>query len=155
MIKKIATFVGSIFLSLAAGGIGSLATIPNIPSWYAQLEKPLLNPPNWVFGPVWTILYVLMGIALALIILSPASNKKPAYFWFGAQLVFNTLWSVVFFGLHQPWPAVIVIVALLASIVMTAKEFRRIVPVTFWLFAPYLAWVCFATYLNVGVAFLN
>ncbi len=155
MLKKISIFAGSIFLSLAAGGIGSLATIPNIPSWYAGLDKPPLLPPNEVFGLMWTFLYVLMGVALALVILQKANDKKSAYIWFGVQLVLNTLWSVVFFGLHQPWLAVIIILALIVSIVMTIRHFRRLVSATFWLLIPYLAWVCFATYLNAGVAVLN
>lgn len=155
MRRKISIFAGSILLSFAAGGIGSLATIPNIPTWYAGLDKPPLLPPNWVFGPVWTMLYLLMGIALALVILKTADTKKPAYIWFGVQLTLNTLWSVVFFGLHLLWPAAVIILALLGAISMTAIKFRRVAPATFWLFMPYLAWVCFATYLNVGVAVLN
>lgn len=155
MLKKIAVFTGSIILSLAAGGIGSLATIPNIPSWYAGLDKPPLLPPNEVFGPMWTFLYILIGIALALVIIRKASDKKQAYIWFSVQLALNTLWSVVFFGLHQPWIAAVIIVALIGSIIMTALKFRKIAPMTFWMLAPYLAWVCFATYLNIGVAILN
>lgn len=92
MIKKIMVFALSIALSFTAGAIGSLATIPNIPSWYAALEKPLLNPPNWVFGPVWSVLYIVIGVALALIILESGKRvKKKAYSWFGLQLVLNTL----------------------------------------------------------------
>ncbi|HMQ09226.1 MAG TPA: tryptophan-rich sensory protein [Candidatus Nanoperiomorbaceae bacterium] len=155
MSKKISIFAFSIFVSLIAGGIGSIATIPNIPSWYAQLDKPPLLPPNELFGPVWTALYILIGIALGLIILHKANNKKGAYWWFGVQLALNTLWSVVFFGLHQPWAAAVTIVALIVSIVVTMKKFHKLVPATLWLFLPYLAWVCFATYLNVGVAVLN
>ena len=155
MIKKIAIFVGSILLSLAAGGVGSLATIPNIPSWYAGLDKPPLLPPNEVFGPTWAVLYLLMGIALALIILHKADGKKSAYLWFGVQLVLNASWSIVFFGLHQPWLAIVIIVALIGSIIMTGFTFRKFVPAAAWLLVPYLAWVCFATYLNLGVALLN
>jgi translocator protein len=155
MLKKIAIFASSILLSLTAGGIGSLATIPNIPSWYAGLNKPPFLPPNEIFGPMWTFLYILIGIALALVVLHKAKDKKSAYTWFGVQLVLNTLWSVVFFGLHQPWLAVVIIVALIISIVMTIRHFRRLVPATLWLLIPYLAWVCFATYLNTGVAILN
>ena len=156
MVKKILVFIGAILSSLAAGGIGSLATVPNIPTWYEHLDKPALIPPNGVFGPVWTILYVLMGIALALVILDKTSeSKKQAYVWFGVQLALNTLWSIVFFGLHQPWLAFIVIIALIASIIMTMRAFHKIRPLTMWLLVPYLAWVCFATYLNVGVALLN
>ena len=149
-------FVLSITASFAAGAIGSLATISNIPSWYAALEKPALNPPNWVFGPVWSTLYLLMGIALALIILRASKrSKKKAYIWFGTQLVLNTLWSLVFFGLHSPWLGVIVIVALIASILLTIREFYHINKYSAWLLVPYLTWVCFATYLTVGVALLN
>ncbi len=155
MSKKISIFAFSIFVSLIAGGIGSIATIPNIPSWYAQLDKPPLLPPNELFGPVWTLLYILMGIALALIILHKASNKKQAYTWFGVQLTLNTLWSIVFFGLHQQWIAAVIIIALIASIIMTMKKFRALAPAAFWLLVPYLTWVCFATYLNIGVAVLN
>ena len=155
MSKKISIFAFSIFVSLIAGGIGSIATIPNIPSWYAQLDKPPLLPPNELFGPVWTLLYILMGIALALIILHKASNKKQAYTWFGVQLTLNTLWSIVFFGLHQQWIAAVIIIALIASIIMTMKKFRALAPAAFWLLVPYLTWVCFATYLNIGIAVLN
>ncbi len=158
MVKKIAIYVGSILVSLAAGAIGSLATVPNIPSWYEHLVKPPLLPPNEIFGPVWIMLYILMGIALALLIVHDdvQQNKKiSAYAWFGAQLTLNTLWSITFFGLHLPETAVVVILALIGAIVMTMITFRRFVPATILLFAPYLAWVCFATYLNLGVAILN
>ena len=156
MVKKIMVFVLSIAVSCAAGAIGSLATISNIPSWYAALEKPALNPPNWVFGPVWSVLYVVMGIALALVILKATKqSKKKAYVWFGLQLALNTLWSLVFFGLHSPWFGVAVIIALIASIVVTIREFYQLEKYSAWLLAPYLAWVCFATYLTIGIALLN
>jgi tryptophan-rich sensory protein len=156
MIKKSIVFILSIAGSFAAGAIGSLATIPNIPSWYASLEKPALNPPNWVFGPVWSILYVLIGVSLALVILEASKrSKKKSYIWFGVQLILNTLWSLVFFGLHSPWLGVIVIIALITSIVLAVREFYRINKYSAWLLAPYLAWVCFATYVTVGVTLLN
>lgn len=155
MRKKIVIFAGSILASLAAGAVGSFATVPNIPSWYADLNKPPLLPPNEVFGPIWTLLYILMGVALALVILRQAGSKTTAYFWFSAHLLLNTLWSIVFFGLHLPWIAAIIIALLIASIIMTILTFRKLVPATIWLLIPYLAWVCFATYLNVGVAILN
>ncbi|HEY0964934.1 MAG TPA: TspO/MBR family protein [Candidatus Saccharimonadales bacterium] len=155
MVKQVAIYLGSVIASFAAGAIGSLATIPNIPTWYASLDKPPLLPPNGVFGPVWTVLYLLMGIALALLITHKATGKKFAYAWFAVQLTLNTLWSVVFFGLHLPWLGAVIIVALIGAIVITILAFRRFVPTTTWLLLPYLAWVCFATYLNVGVALLN
>jgi translocator protein len=153
---KLIVFVVSILGSFSAGAIGSLATIPNIPTWYAALNKPPLNPPNWVFGPVWSVLYLLIGATLALIILTITErSKKRAYFWFSLQLILNAAWSLVFFGLHLPWLGVAVIIALIISIIMTMHEFYRINRLTAWLFAPYLAWVCFASYLTVGIALLN
>ena len=156
MIKKVMVFALSIAVSFAAGAIGSLATIPNIPSWYAALEKPVLNPPNWVFGSVWSMLYTFIGISLALIILESGRRaKKKAYYWFGLQLVLNALWSLAFFGLHLTWLGVVVIIGLIASIVLTIREFYGINKYASWLLMPYLAWVCFATYLTIGVAVLN
>jgi tryptophan-rich sensory protein len=156
MIKKVMVFTLSIAVSFAAGAIGSLATIPNIPSWYAALEKPMLNPPNWVFGPVWSVLYTLVGVSLALVILKSGKQvKKKAYYWFGLQLVLNALWSLTFFGLHSPWLGVVVIIGLIASIILTIREFYGINKYAGWLLVPYLAWVCFATYLTIGVALLN
>lgn len=154
ILKQTAQFVVSIAVAFAAGGLGSLATIPNIPTWYAQLEKPPLLPPNEIFGPVWSVLYLLMGIALFLIWTSP-NKKKLAYAAFFAQLVLNTLWSFVFFGLHQPWLGLIVILLLIGAIIWTMYEFKRISKTATWLFIPYLLWVLFATYLTVGVAILN
>lgn len=154
--KKVMVFILSILGSFAAGAIGSLATTPNIPTWYAALEKPLFNPPNWVFGPVWSILYLFMGIALALIILQKTKHSKQrAYFWFSVQITLNTLWSLVFFGLQSPWIGLIIIAALLVSISMTLWNFRIINKTAGLLLVPYLAWVGFATYLNTGIAFLN
>lgn len=155
MIQKIAVFIASIAASLVAGFIGSLATTPNIPTWYNALDKPLLNPPSWVFGPVWSILYVLMGIALALIILQRSKRAYHAYVWFGVQLALNTLWSVVFFGLQSPVGGIIVIGALIVSIIMTIRAFWAIDRTAAYLLIPYLLWVSFAAYLNVGIAVLN
>jgi benzodiazapine receptor len=156
MIKKSLVVALSIVASCIAGAIGSLATIPNISSWYAVLKKPILNPPNWIFGPVWSVLYVVIGIALALVILEARKqSKKKAYFWFGLQLILNTLWSLVFFGLHSPWLGVVIITALVISIIVMIREFYRINKYSAWLLVPYLAWVCFATYLTVAIALLN
>lgn len=156
MVKKVLIVIGSVLGSLAAGAIGSLATTPNIPTWYAGLDKPPLIPPNEVFGPVWSLLYVLMGIALALVILKQTDqSKKLAYTWFGIQLVLNTVWSLVFFGAQVPWAGVIIILLLIGSIVMTARAFYDIRKLSAWLLLPYLLWVSFATYLTIGVAVLN
>jgi benzodiazapine receptor len=156
MTKTVATYLISILVSFAAGATGSLATAPNIPSWYSNLEKPFLNPPNWVFGPVWSILYLLIGISLAIIITTNIkSNMASTYFWFAGQLVLNTLWSIVFFGLHSPEYGIVIIIGLIISIIMTIRSFYPINKTAAALLLPYLLWVCFATYLNIAIAVLN
>ncbi len=155
--KVISKFIASILISFIAGGVGSLATIPNIPSWYAGLDKPPLLPPNEVFGPVWSVLYVVMGISLFLVWNRPKgkASATSAYVVFGLQLVLNAVWSLVFFGLHLPWLGFAIILGLIAVIVWTMVEFKKYSSVAMWLLAPYIAWVCFATYLTIGVAILN
>lgn len=148
------------FLSLAvvavAAWIGSMVTYPSIGQWYAQLDKPFYNPPNWVFGPVWTVLYVLMAVSLYLIWSAKTERaKRMAVVVFMAQLVLNVLWSVVFFGLHLPWAAVGVIVALWLVIAATMALFWPISKLATWLLVPYLAWVSFATALTIAIAMLN
>lgn len=154
--NKILKFITSIVISFAAGGIGSLATTPNIATWYAGLDKPWFNPPNWVFGPVWSFLYFLIGVSLYLVWTSPSSvSRRSAYLLFGGQLFMNALWSIVFFGFHAPWVAVGVIIVLLALIAMTIRQFWQFSHTAAWLLVPYGVWVSFATCLNVGVALLN
>ena len=153
---KVLKLITSIIISFTAGAIGSFVTLPAIPTWYAELDKPFFSPPNWVFGPVWTILYLLMAIALWKIWIMPTKqNKKPAYIAFGVQLALNIAWSLVFFGLQLPWAAVLVIVALIAAIVVTIRLFWAQSRLAAYLLMPYLLWVLFATALNTGVAFLN
>lgn len=154
--KRAGQLIISVSVSFFAGGLGSLVTIPNIPAWYEGLEKPPLLPPNEVFGPVWTGLYLLMGIALFLVWKGTVTARSiRAYDAFGLQLFLNFLWSVVFFGLHLPWLGVAVILGLIAAIIWTMTEFKKHSTTAMWLLVPYLAWVCFATYLTVGVAVLN
>lgn len=148
----------SFVVSFAAAAIGSLATAPNIPTWYAALEKPLLNPPNWIFGPVWTVLYAAMAVSLYLVIIArghTSKAKRDAYTIFGIQIVLNTLWTLAFFGLQQPILAIGIIALLLASIVTMIVIFRRFSKVTTYLLVPYLLWVSFASYLNISIALLN
>lgn len=148
--------VVSLALPFVAGAIGSLATFSNIPTWYAELAKPVLSPPNWVFGPVWTTLYLLMGISLYLVWTAKYKNpKRQAFALFGVQLVLNTLWSLVFFGTHWLWGGVLVILPLLVTIVLTVRKFLLISRVAAYLLIPYVLWVGFATVLNVAVALIN
>jgi tryptophan-rich sensory protein len=141
----------------AASALGSLATLPSIPTWYATLAKPPLTPPNGVFGPVWTLLYVLMAIAAWRILSRPADvpGRNSALIWFFIQLALNAAWSWVFFALHSPALGLVVIVGLVLAIGVTIRCFLRVDRFAAWLLAPYLAWVLFATYLNLGVWRLN
>lgn len=152
MLKQIVVFVASLVIAYIPGAIGNLVS-PG--SWYDGLNKPPLQPPGAVFPSVWIPLYLAMGVALFLIWRSDAVTKQTAYVLFGIQAVLNAAWSLVFFGMQQPWFAAVVILALLAVVVYSIKVFRGINQWAAWLFVPYAAWVAFATYLNLGVAILN
>lgn len=153
---KLLKLISSLGISFAAGAIGSLATISSIPSWYATLEKPFFNPPNWLFGPVWTVLYVLIGISLYLVwVERTKKSKRNAYTVFAVQLILNALWSLVFFGLQQPWLGLVVIFGLDAMVVVTIWKFSKVKKAAAYLLIPYLAWISFATILNLSIALLN
>ena len=147
----------SLVACLAAGGIGSIFTTPSIGGWYAGLVKPSFTPPNWLFGPAWTVLYILMGISLYLVVIRGWENEtvKTGIILFAAQLVVNLLWSIIFFGLHSPLGGLACIFVLLALIVATIITFYRLSKPAAVLLIPYLAWVCIATALNAGVVLLN
>jgi len=140
-----------------AGVIGSVATAPSIPGWFAGLAKPAFNPPNWVFAPVWTILYALMGLAAYLVYgKGPGERRvRRALAVFVLQLVLNVLWSVVFFGAHQILGAVVVIVILWVLILVTILLFSRISRAAAYLLVPYILWVSFAAVLNISFYVLN
>ncbi len=142
---------------LVIGGFGALVTTPRIPIWYAGLNKPPFSPPNWLFGPVWTILYIVMAVAAWRVWLVPATpqRRRDALIWFAVQLALNAGWSPVFFGLGQPAAAFFVIVLLLAAIVLTTRKFLAIDRVAGLMMFPYLAWVAFATVLNGAIVMLN
>ena len=142
---------------LVCGGAVGFLTMGDITGWYATLNKPWFTPPNYVFGPVWTVLYILMGISLYLVIAAGWEKKevKRGAMVFGAQLGANLLWSFLFFGLHSPIAGLVCILVLLALIVATIVTFRRVSVTVAWLLVPYLAWVCIATALNAGVVILN
>lgn len=142
-----------LILPFAAGAIGSFFTFDAIPSWYATLQKPFFSPPNYVFGPVWSALYLLIGISGYLAWRAKAGNAAMGAF--GAQLGLNALWSVVFFGLRMPPLALVVIVLLLASIAYMAKSFHKSDKNAAYLLVPYLLWVGFAMCLNAAIVLLN
>lgn len=152
--KKLLIAVG---VSLAAGLIGSIFTSEAIPTWYAGLTKPDFNPPNWLFAPVWTTLYILMGISLYLVWVAEGGKrlKRAAIWFFFFQLILNTLWSILFFGFKNPLLAFIEILMLWLSIGMTILLFQRFSRVAAQLLLPYLLWVTFATVLNGAIMLLN
>ena len=141
---------------LGTGALGALITTPEIDGWYRSVAKPAWTPPDWVFGPVWTTLYVLMAIAVWLVWVRrrPGESIFPIG-TFGLQLALNLGWSWLFFGLHRPGWASAEILVLLAAIVETALQFRRSSSAAAWLLVPYMAWVSFAAALNISIWRLN
>jgi translocator protein len=145
----------AVVICLAAGALGSLAT--DTGSWYQQLNKPSFNPPSWVFGPVWTLLYICMGIAAGLVWNLPKGDKtkRIALLFFWAQLVLNALWSFSFFGAQNPQLGLVNIVLLLLVLASTVYFFFKLHETAGWLLVPYLAWVGFASLLNLQIVRLN
>jgi len=156
-IKNIYRLAASIIVCQLAGFIGSVFTFSSIPTWYAALEKPFFNPPNWVFSPVWITLFVLMGVSLYLVWSKgvKAEGVKTALTLFGVQLALNALWSIIFFGLKSPLYAFIEIVILWAVILVTILKFYRISKTASYLLIPYIAWVSFAAVLNFSIFLMN
>lgn len=170
----------AVVISELAGAIGAVFTAPAISGWYAALAKPAFNPPAWVFGPVWTALYALMGVSLYLVwkndwkvknhilegkrkawnylserLWTGSWQKQNAIGIFGTQLFLNVLWSAIFFGLKSPGLAFFEILALWFAILHTIANFYRISKASAYLFLPYLLWVSFAAYLNCVIWLLN
>ncbi len=156
-ISNTSKLVIAIVGSELAGIIGSVFTAPAIAGWYATIVKPELNPPAWVFGPVWTTLFALMGVAAFLIWKQGLERRdvRIALGIFVGQLALNTLWSILFFGLQNPGAAFIEIVILWFAILATIVAFARISRPAAWLLAPYILWVSFASYLNFSIWMLN
>ena len=138
-----------------AGVIGSVFTAGSVSTWYVTLAKPVFNPPNWLFGPVWTLLYLLMGISLWLVWRSKSKFKSIAILFFSIQLLLNILWSIIFFGLKSILGALIEIILLWALIIITIILFHRISKTAAWILLPYILWVTFAAILNFSIWLLN
>jgi len=156
--QDIVALVVLVAIALLAGRIGSLATTPNIPIWYDGLEKPWFNPPTLVFPIVWTILFILMGVAAWLAWRAPerrAGDRVKAMAAYLVQLVVNVAWSFAFFGAQSPLAGLVVVVLLFAAVAVTILAFRRLSRVAAILLAPYLAWVGYATLLNATILGLN
>jgi tryptophan-rich sensory protein len=146
----------SIAIALAVAAVGGWATATSVTTWYAGLAKPAFTPPNGVFGPVWTTLYVLMALAAWRVWRAgPVAGRRPALVLYAVQLALNLLWSVLFFGLRQPGLALVEVVLLFAAILATAFAFWRIDRPAGLMLAPYAAWVAFASALNFEVWRLN
>ncbi|MGV3637777.1 MAG: TspO/MBR family protein [Flavobacteriales bacterium] len=143
--------------TLAVGSLSGLATASSIETWYATLEKPSFNPPNWIFGPVWTLLYVLMGTAAALVWNTDHDlpRIRRGLGLYVIQLVLNATWSLVFFSLRSPAGALVNIVLLLIAIVLCMRAFAAVRQAASYLLYPYLAWVSFAAVLNTAIVLLN
>ena len=145
---------GFLILCLGVGAIAGGFTAQAVTAWYPTLAKPPFNPPNSVFGPVWTILYVMMAVA-GWAVWERGRDAKPALNLFFVQLALNFAWSFFFFGLQRPALALIDIIALWIAILLTIRAFLKLRPAAGWAMVPYLAWVSFATYLNAGIWWLN
>ena len=147
----------SIAIPLAVGTSAGFFTATAVDNWYQTINKPSWNPPNWVFAPVWTMLYVMMGIALFLVWKSDASDilKKTAFTLFAAQLILNFFWSFIFFNQHQPGWALVEIIFMWIFILLTIFTFAQVSKTAGWLLVPYISWVSFATILNYTIWQLN
>jgi benzodiazapine receptor len=154
--KYVALFL-FILVSQTAGILGAFFTTSAIPTWYTTLNKPFFNPPNWIFGPVWTVLYLLMGIS-AYLVWKEGFGKtkvKAALNAFFVQLILNSLWSIIFFGLKNPLLAFLEIIVLWYLILKTYLAFNKLSKTAGYLLLPYLAWVSFASILNLSIVILN
>lgn len=153
---KISAALAAVVPVAVAATIGNLATIPNISPWYEGLVKPPFNPPNSVFGPVWTVLYVLMAWAFFRVLRSPSgSERRHAVALFLVQIILNAVWSAAFFGFHSPAAGLVVILLLVTVLAATIHAFLAIDRIAGSVLVPYFGWVAFATLLNVSIWWLN
>ncbi len=152
-----AKLIIAILIPLTIGFTSGFFTAGNVSGWFQTIQKPSWNPPSWIFGPVWTTLYILMGIALFLVWKSDATEsvKRTAIILFAAQLVFNFFWSLIFFEMHQPGWAFAEIVVMWVLILLTIFSFGKISSLAAWLLVPYISWVSFASILNYTIWRLN
>jgi tryptophan-rich sensory protein len=155
--RNILKLIISISICQIAGLIGFIFTRPAIPTWYASLQKPFFTPPDWVFGPIWIIMYILMGIAASLVWQNRSDPKKTrdALTLFGIQLVLNAFWPFLFFGLKSPLAGLIEITILAAAILLTIHKFLGVSERAGILLIPYFIWVSFASGLNLSIWYLN
>ena len=154
--RAVLGLVGWLLASFSAAAVGSWFTMPALPVWYPTIAKPSWTPPEWVFGPVWTLLYTMMGAAAWVVWSGKGfSGARGALGLFGVQLALNALWSVIFFGLRMPGAALLEIVALWGAVIATTAAFFRHSALAGWLLVPYLLWLTFAAALNFAIWRLN
>lgn len=155
--KDFSKLIVSVIVCEVVGLLGTPFTVNAIPTWYATLNKPFFSPPNWLFGPVWTLLYFLMGVSFYLIWKKGIKRKpvKTALQFFLIQLALNGIWTPVFFGLQAPLLGLMVIMTMWFFILMTMKKFYPLSKLSAYLLIPYLLWVSFATLLNAAIVWLN
>jgi tryptophan-rich sensory protein len=155
MIKnKFLTFILFFFITYSASLIGGLATINFKEPWYSQLIKPSFNPPDWIFAPVWTTLYLMMTVAIWFFWHSKNRNMNTIYIYF-IHLIFNTTWSIIFFVFHNIFLALIILTILIVLIIILIFRFKRVNLLSAYLMIPYLLWCCYALILNVNLLILN
>jgi translocator protein len=154
--NQIGKLIASLLLPLGIGGIAGMFTAEAIPVWYATLNQPSFNPPNWVFGPVWTVLYTILGISLFMIWrLEAGKERNQAILIFMVQLLLNFCWSFFFFYFKMIGVALLDIIVLWITIIIMFVHFYKIKPLAAYINIPYLLWVTFATALNIAYFFLN
>ena len=156
--QKILRIIVVLMTCLVVGYLSGMVTRDSITTWYPTLVKPSFNPPNWIFAPVWTILYIMMGVAGGMVwnrMEQDAESVKKAFMFFIIQLALNAIWSLLFFYLHNPFLSLIEIVLLWLLIFETYTQFKKIDKVAGMLLIPYLAWVSFAMVLNGSIWWLN
>ncbi len=138
------------------GGLSGVSTAGSIQEWYTTLNKPSWNPPNWIFGPVWTLLYSMMGIAAAIVWhKNVPTDSRMGLLWFAVQFALNLAWTPIFFGMHQLGFALVVIILMWLAILITIFKFANVSKLAAWLLVPYISWVSFATILNATLLYLN
>ncbi len=152
--NKFLSFILFFIITFSASFIGGLVTISFKDPWYSQLVKSNFNPPDWIFAPVWTTLYLMMTLAIWFFWHSKKRNLSTVYLYF-IHILFNTTWSIVFFGLHQILLALFVLIGLILMIIILMLRFKRVNIVSYYLMIPYLLWCCFALFLNFNLLILN
>ena len=152
--NKFLSFILFGLITYSASVIGGLVTVGFKEPWYSLINKPTFNPPSWVFAPVWTTLYLMMTIAIWLFWHSRNKDMNTIYIYF-IHIVFNATWSIIFFGLHNVFLALLTLILLISLIIILILRFRRVNMLSFYLMIPYLLWCCFALVLNLNLFLLN